>query len=101
MKKERDHEDSFELLPRHFVETSKVLLDVASDDLAHPGQIRTLLKDLRESRQAKIRIGLQSDGVMRGTYLQVTNLTAMELCEMRPFLVKMMGMMQSLEPEEE
>ena len=43
----------------------------ASDDLAQPAVLRSLLKDLREVRQAKIRIGLQSEGVMRGSYLQV------------------------------
>ncbi|RYF51370.1 MAG: hypothetical protein EOO38_03390 [Cytophagaceae bacterium] len=46
-------------------------MNSASDDLSHPGQLRSLLKDLREVRQAKIRIGLQSEGVMRGSYLQV------------------------------
>jgi GINS complex subunit 2 len=30
--------------------------------------------------------------------VQVTNLTPMELTELRPFLVKAMGMMQGLEP---
>jgi GINS complex subunit 2 len=86
----------------------------ASDDLSQPVQLRSLLKDLREVRQAKIRLGLQSEGVMRGSYLQlslldssckeqsligqVTNLTPLELTELKPFLVKAMGMMQGLEP---
>lgn len=30
--------------------------------------------------------------------VQVTNLTPLELTELRPFLVKAMGMMQGLEP---
>ena len=63
--------------------------------------MRTLLKDIRETRQAKIRIGLQSEGVMRGRYLQVTNLTPLELCEIRPFLVKAMGIMQRLEKDDD
>ncbi|WRT64096.1 uncharacterized protein IL334_001025 [Kwoniella shivajii] len=98
LKEERENAESFCLLPRRFIETSKVLLDVASDDLTQPSMLRSLLKDLREVRQAKIRIGLQSEGVMRGTYLQVTNLTPLELSELKPFLVKAMGIMQSLEP---
>jgi GINS complex subunit 2 len=87
----------------------------ASDDLVQPVQLRSLLKDLREVRQAKIRIGLQSEGVLRGSYLQVspivsfwtqadiqvTNLTPLELTELKPFLVKAMGMMQGLEPRRE
>lgn len=82
LKKERENAEGFEALPRRFVETSKVLLDVyvplgllantsAPDDLGQPGTLRSLLKDLREVRQAKIRMGLRSEGVMRGTYLQV------------------------------
>jgi hypothetical protein len=43
----------------------------APDDLYQPAQLRSLLKDLRDVRQAKIRIGLQSEGIMQGTYLQV------------------------------
>ena len=38
---------------------------------------------------------------MRGSYLQVTNLTPLELVEIKPFLVKAMGMMQKLEPKRE
>lgn len=38
---------------------------------------------------------------MRGRYLQVTNLTPLELCEIRPFLVKAMGIMQRLEKDDE
>ncbi|ORX34280.1 hypothetical protein BD324DRAFT_637367 [Kockovaella imperatae] len=98
LKDEKENAEGFEPLPRRFIETSKVLLDLASDDLYSPTMLRSLLKDLREVRQAKIRLGLQSEGVMRGSYLQVTNLTPLELSELKPFLVKAMGMMQSLEP---
>ncbi|KAK8865891.1 DNA replication complex GINS protein PSF2 [Kwoniella newhampshirensis] len=101
LKDEKENAEGFERLSTRFIETSKVLLDVASDDLSQPSILRSLLKDLREVRQAKIRIGLQSEGVMRGSYLQVTNLTPLELSELKPFLVKAMTMMQSLEPRQE
>ncbi|WVQ97352.1 DNA replication complex GINS protein PSF2 [Kwoniella sp. CBS 9459] len=101
LKDEKENIEGFGQLPRRFIETSKVLLDTAADDLIQPSTLRSLLKDLREVRQAKIRLGLQSEGVMRGTYLQVTNLTPLELSELKPFLVKAMGMMQSLEPRRE
>ncbi|OCF31110.1 DNA replication complex GINS protein PSF2 [Kwoniella heveanensis CBS 569] len=99
LKDEKENLEGFGMLPRRFIETSKVLLDVAADDLIQPSTLRSLLKDLREVRQAKVRLGLQSEGVMRGSYLQVTNLTPLELSELKPFLVKAMGMMQSLEPK--
>ncbi|WWD17924.1 DNA replication complex GINS protein PSF2 [Kwoniella shandongensis] len=101
LKDEKENGEGFERLPKRFIETSKVLLDVAPDDLTQPSILRSLLKDLREVRQAKIRIGLQSEGVMRGSYLQVTNLTPLELSELKPFLVKAMTMMQGLEPRQE
>jgi hypothetical protein len=66
--------DGFTQLPFRFAEISRVLLDVcvestnnkclliipsASDDLPNPDKIRSLLKDLREARQAKARSGLE------------------------------------------
>lgn len=90
LKDEKENAEAFEPLPRRFLETSKVLLDMcvtlslemnlvadllsAADDVSQPVQLRSLLKDLREVRQAKIRIGLQSEGVMRGSYLQASSL---------------------------
>lgn len=69
-------ENDFSDLPFRFAEISKVLLDVyvsfpippragiqidssASDDLENPDRLRSLLKDLREARQAKSRDGLK------------------------------------------
>ena len=51
--------DAFSDLPFRFSEISKVLLDVASDDLENPDQLHSLLKDLQEARQAKSREGLK------------------------------------------
>jgi GINS complex subunit 2 len=51
--------------------SGKLIILRAPDDLHQPAQLRSLLKDLREVRQAKIRLGLQSEGVMQGSYLQV------------------------------
>jgi GINS complex subunit 2 len=65
----------FSQLPFRFAEISKVILDMlvgtllgyeddtetvdsASDDLENPDKIRTLLKDIREARQAKSREGI-------------------------------------------
>ncbi|KAI9635121.1 uncharacterized protein MKK02DRAFT_43801 [Dioszegia hungarica] len=101
LKEEKENQDGFNKLPRRFIETGKVLLDVAPDDLHLPAQLRSLLKDLREVRQAKIRLGLQSEGVMQGSYLQMNGLTPLELMELKPFLVKAMGVLQTLEPRKE
>ena len=68
----------FSSLPFRFAEIAKVILDVlvlfasvfplhaltnifsASDDLENPEKLRSLLKDLREARQAKSREGLKT-----------------------------------------
>ena len=75
---------TFSELPFRFAEVAKVILDVlvlflllcpqtfikfycyschiksASDDLENPDKLRSLLKDLREARQAKSRDGLKT-----------------------------------------
>ncbi|CED83349.1 Uncharacterized conserved protein [Phaffia rhodozyma] len=97
---------SFARLPsRQFSEISKMLLDAASDNLVNPSQIRSLLKDIREVRQAKLRTGIKptigEDGTgLNGEYLQLTNLTPLEINELRPFFVRAMGVMTKLRPPE-
>lgn len=73
---EETNQAKFSDLPFRFAEIAKVLLDVyvsrlmmatptlmttssAADDLQHPDKLRSLLKDLREARQAKSRDGLR------------------------------------------
>ncbi|WVQ71155.1 DNA replication complex GINS protein PSF2 [Cryptococcus sp. DSM 104548] len=101
LKNEKENSEGFERLPRRFMEISKVLLDVALDDISQATQIRSLLKDIREVRQAKIRFGLQSEDVLQSDYLQVTNLTPLELSELKPFLIRSMSLMQSLKAQPE
>ncbi|KAG6821513.1 hypothetical protein H0H93_000022 [Arthromyces matolae] len=83
----------FSDLPFRFAEISKVLLDVASDDLENPDKLRYLLKDLREARQAKSREGLQS---LDHSELSLPNLCSMEINEIRPFFVQSMHLLTNL-----
>lgn len=60
-------------MPRDYLEVSKVLLDIAADDIASsgsssPDRLRLLLKDIREARQSKIRRGL---GAINSVHLGV------------------------------
>ncbi|RDB19926.1 DNA replication complex GINS protein PSF2 [Hypsizygus marmoreus] len=86
-------EPGFSELPFRFTEISKVLLDVASDDLENPDKIRSLLKDLREARQAKSREGLKE---LDHSDLNLPNLCSMEINEIRPFFVQAMALMTQL-----
>ncbi|KAF9464882.1 hypothetical protein BDZ94DRAFT_1281778 [Collybia nuda] len=85
----------FSSLPFRFAEISKVLLDVASDDLENPDRLRSLLKDLREARQAKSRDGLKT---LDHSELSLPNLCSMEINEIRPFFVQSMSLMSQLMP---
>lgn len=91
-------EPGFSQLPYHFAEVSKVLLDVAADDLQSPDKIRTLLKDLREARQAKSREGLKK---LDHIALSLGNLCSMEINEIRPFFTRAMSIMVQLTPEQQ
>ncbi|PPQ64630.1 hypothetical protein CVT24_008367 [Panaeolus cyanescens] len=81
---------AFSDLPFRFAEISKVLLDVASDDLDNPEKIRSLLKDLREARQAKSRDGLKQ---LDHSELSLPNLCSMEINEIRPVFIQAMSVL--------
>lgn len=84
----------------------------ASDDLDNPDKLRSLLKDLREARQAKSREGLkQLDHselsvspsqnfpkrcILLISRLQLPNLCSMEINEIRPFFVQSMNILSQL-----
>ncbi|TFK43744.1 hypothetical protein BDQ12DRAFT_675489 [Crucibulum laeve] len=86
-------EPAFSDLPFRFAEISKVLLDVASDDLDNPDKLRSLLKDLREARQAKSREGLRE---LDHSELSLPNLCSMEINEIRPFFVQSMNVLSQI-----
>ncbi|RPD66964.1 Psf2-domain-containing protein [Lentinus tigrinus ALCF2SS1-7] len=87
---------SFSEMPFRFAEVAKILLDVAPDDLQNPEKIRTLLKDIREARQAKSREGLSK---LDPNELILQNLAAMEINEIRPFFVRGMSVLTQLTRE--
>lgn len=82
----------------------------APDDIQNSDKIRSLLKDIREARQAKSREGLQkidhSELSVRNNFRhpllrlhhhqQLPNLCSMEINEIRPFFVRAMGVLTQL-----
>jgi len=91
-------EPQFSELPFRFAEIAKVLLDVASDDFQNPDKLRSLLKDIREARQAKSREGLSK---LDHSELSLPNLCALEINEIRPFFVRAMGVLTQLTKDPE
>ncbi|CAO1628762.1 unnamed protein product [Sympodiomycopsis kandeliae] len=73
---------AFAEVPFHYVSISKVILDVAPDDVPQADEVRAMLKDLREARQSKISQGLQ---MLNPFHLEMSNISYSELCELRPF----------------
>ncbi|KAF5358901.1 hypothetical protein D9758_004821 [Tetrapyrgos nigripes] len=90
---EETSEAGFSRLPFRFAEVAKVLLDVAPDDIQDTEKIRSILKDLREARQAKSREGLAN--LDRGEF-SLPNFCSLEINEVRPFFVRSMAILQQL-----
>lgn len=74
-------------LPYHWLEVSEMILAHAADDVPASGEVRTLLRDLREVRAAKMRAstGQFEEGV--AGVMSLTGVGAMELAESRGFVL--------------
>jgi len=89
---EKDNE-TFGELPYHFAEVTSLLFSAAADDIPDADAVRTLLEDLGDIRQAKIRRGVHTvaaDVKTGGTAFAVklNNVGAMETSLVRPFLTE-------------
>ncbi|KAI9480343.1 MAG: DNA replication complex GINS protein PSF2 [Benjaminiella poitrasii] len=90
---EEEKELEFSRLPFHYMELAQMLLDAAPDDIPNAEQIHKLLKDLRETRQAKSRSGLAA---LDDKWLGMNNLSFMEINEIRPFFSRAFNEMRKL-----
>ncbi|KAK9496230.1 hypothetical protein V1508DRAFT_408060 [Lipomyces doorenjongii] len=82
-------------LPWEWVEIGELILGSAPDDLSSPPHvIRNLLRDIREVRQAKARAGLKN---LNDSYLQLDNVGAMELNEIRSFVTMAMNQLRIMQ----
>jgi len=93
---EETTQPTFSEMPFRFAEVAKVLLDVAPDDFPNPDKLRSLLKDIREARQAKSREGLSK---LDHSELSLPNLCSMEINEIRPFFIRAMAVLTDLVKE--
>ncbi|KAJ2807591.1 DNA replication protein psf2 [Coemansia helicoidea] len=92
---EEDQPDSlFTRLPHHYLEIAHVLLTNAEDDIVDAQGIRRLLQDLRETRQSKTREGLK---MLNSLQLQMDNLSAAEINEIRPLFARSFDMLRRLD----
>ncbi|KAF7131641.1 hypothetical protein RHSIM_Rhsim09G0166200 [Rhododendron simsii] len=84
---ERDSQKSFQPLPFHYVETSRLLFDHARDDIPDIYMVRSLIEDIKDVRFHKIGTGLEVIS-QRTAALKLEHLTAMEVNIVRPFVVR-------------
>lgn len=70
----------------------------AAEDIPSSSKIRSLLKDLREARQSKILAGLE---MINGAHLEMTNISSLEICELRPFFRTALKQLHSLQASRE
>ncbi|KAH9822591.1 hypothetical protein DFH28DRAFT_458419 [Melampsora americana] len=75
----------FSNLPFHWLEMSKILIDIAPDDLPSLPEVRSILKAIREVRQTKLRKGLTG---MDGLHSETPNISALEINELRSVFTK-------------
>ena len=86
--------ERFSKMPWHWLETSKILLARAADDIADlTAQLKLLIQDLREIRLAKSRQGLKE---LNDSNIQLDGLSLMEIVEMRPFVLGVMGKLKHM-----
>lgn len=91
---EKRFTDLFSNLPWNWLEVSNIIITKASDDLndSH-SQLRALIQDLREVRQLKARRGLRE---LNESNIQLNGLSLMEINELRPFVLSVMGKLHHL-----
>ncbi|CAO3594887.1 unnamed protein product [Absidia cylindrospora] len=91
---QEENKDEFCNLPFYYMETAHMILESASDDIPNVDQVRKLLKDLRETRQSKARVGLTA---LDNRWLGMHNLSFMEINEIRPFFSRVFDEMRKLD----
>jgi GINS complex subunit 2 len=71
-------------LPYHWMEMGEILLEAAADDFRDADKVRSLLRDLREARLAKLRAGIEVLDAAGG--VQMNGVGGMEIAEGRAFI---------------
>ncbi|KAK6521459.1 DNA replication protein psf2 [Arthrobotrys conoides] len=95
--KEESDSAAFSQMPWRWMEVAEILLDTCSEDLISPSDIALHIRSLRELRQAKIRAGLSDQ--MNSSYIKINNLGLMEVCEIRPWVGKVVDGLRKIEGE--
>lgn len=82
LEEERRQTSQLSALPFHYIEISKELLSIASDDLPDANRIRNLVADIEDIRRAKVQRGLQTLDET-ATNVAIPHISAMEINSIR------------------
>ncbi|XP_075879491.1 DNA replication complex GINS protein PSF2 isoform X2 [Nelusetta ayraudi] len=90
-------EDAFMPVPSpHYMELTKLLLNYASDNIPKADEIRTLVKDIWDTRVAKLRLSADSFITQAEAHAKLDNLTLMEINTIRSFFLDSLNCMYKL-----
>lgn len=90
-------EDAFTPVPSpYYMELTKLLLNHASDNIPKADEIRTLVKDIWDTRIAKLRLSADSFISQQEAHAKLDNLTLMEINTIRAFLLDSLNSMYKL-----
>ncbi|EPY83239.1 DNA replication complex GINS protein PSF2 isoform 1 [Camelus ferus] len=96
----RDHErkeETFTPMPSpYYVELTKLLLNHASDNIPKADEIRTLIKDVWDTRIAKLRVSADRFVRQQESHAKLDNLTLMEINTSGAFLTQALNHMYKL-----
>ncbi|XP_075996370.1 DNA replication complex GINS protein PSF2 [Genypterus blacodes] len=97
LREQERKEEAFTRVPSlHYMELTKLLLNHASDDFPKADQIRTLVKDIWDTRIAKLRLSADSFIAQQEAHAKLDNLTLMEINTIRSFLLDSLNAMFKL-----
>lgn len=98
-----EHQRNLGILPFQYRELAKIFLTYAKEDIDHPERVATLIQDLANIREDRIRIGISSiaETIRNGSSLVSTNLqhvSSLEIFAMRQFFLGSMDAFLWLNP---
>uniref|UniRef100_A0A3P9H756 DNA replication complex GINS protein PSF2 n=1 Tax=Oryzias latipes TaxID=8090 RepID=A0A3P9H756_ORYLA len=90
-------EEAFTPVPcPYYMELTKLLLNHASDNIPKADEIRTLVKDIWDTRIAKLRLSADSFISQQEAHAKLDNLTLLEINTIREFLLNSLNCMFKL-----
>ncbi|KAL2088437.1 hypothetical protein ACEWY4_015336 [Coilia grayii] len=97
IREQERREETFTPIPSpYYMELTKLLLNHAADNIPKADEIRTLVKDIWDTRIAKLRLSIDSFISHQEAHAKLDNLTLMEINTTRSFLLDSLNSMYKL-----